>query len=100
MKTEYFFNTSIVSLKNYLIYYFCRVISRGRTFSHVHKMKIETISNFSFLNFKYYLHQPMQMIERRLNMNIAKNLQLLNSLNRGGRHPLIRKYIHIPFSDY
>ena len=41
----------------------------------------------------------MQMIERRLNMNNAKNPQLINSLNRGNDHPLIRKVIHISFND-
>ena len=42
----------------------------------------------------------MQMIERRINMNIAKNPQLINSLSRGNDHPLVRKCIHIPFIDY
>ena len=32
-------------------------------------------------------------------MNIAKNPQMINSLNGGSDHPLIRKYIHIPFND-
>ena len=42
----------------------------------------------------------MQMIERRLNMIIAKNPQLIKSLNRGSDYPLIRKDINIPFKDY
>ena len=54
-------------------------------------MKIKTISNMSYMNYKYYLNQSMQMIERRLNMVIAKNPQLIDSLNRGSDHPLIRK---------
>ena len=33
----------------------------------------------------------MQMIERRLNKNIAKNPQLINSLKRGSDHPSIRE---------
>ena len=51
------------------------------------------------MNYKYYLNQPMQMIEQRLSMKIAKNPQLITLLNGGGDHPLIRKYIHIPFID-
>ena len=31
-------------------------------------MKIKTISNMSFMNYKYFLEQPMQMIERRLSV--------------------------------
>ena len=30
------------------------------------------------MNYKYYIKQPMQMIERRLNMIIAKNPQLVD----------------------
>ena len=62
-------------------------------------MKIKTISNFSYMNYKYYLNQLMQMIEKRLSLIIAKNPKLINSLNRGSDHPLIRKYIDVPFND-
>ena len=41
-------------------------------------MKIETFCNFSNKNYKYYLNQPMQMIERKLNLVIAKNPQMVN----------------------
>ena len=41
----------------------------------------------------------MQMIERRLNMIIAENPQLKNSLKRSSDHLLIRKYSHIPFNN-
>ena len=40
-KTEYFFDSSFVNMKNYLIYYIYHVISRGRKFSHISKMKIK-----------------------------------------------------------
>ena len=38
------------------------------------------------------------MLERRINMIIAKSPQLINSLDRNKNHPLIRKYSHIPFN--
>ena len=75
ISTESFFNTSIVN------------------------MRIKTIGNKSYINYNYYLKQPMQMIERRLNMNLAENPQLIYSLKRGSDHLLIKKYIHFPFSD-
>ena len=62
IKIESFFNTSIVNMKNYLIYHIYHVISGGRKFSHISKMKIKTISNLSYMNNKYYLIEPMQMI--------------------------------------
>ena len=62
-KTEYFSNTSIVNMKNHLIYHTYHVISGGRKFSHISKMKIKTISNMSFRKYKYYLNQPIKMIK-------------------------------------
>ena len=41
----------------------------------------------------------MHSVERRINMIIAKNPQLINSLDRNTNHPLIRKYSHIPFNN-
>ena len=69
------------------------------SFSHIHKMKIKTIANISYMSYKYHLNQPMQRIEPRLNLNIAKKPHLLNSLNRVSDHPLTRKYIDVPFND-
>ena len=63
-------------------------------------MKIKTISTFSYMNYKYYLKQPMPMIERGKIMIIAKNPQIVNSLNRVSDHPLIRKYTDNPFKNY
>ena len=37
----------------------------------------------------------MSMLERRINMIIAKNPQLIKSLDRTKNHPVIRKYSHI-----
>ena len=34
----------------------------------------------------------MSMVERRMNIIIAKNPSLINSLDRSKNHPLIRKY--------
>ena len=62
-------------------------------------MKIKTFSKMNYINYKYYLKQPMQRIQRRLNMIIAKNPQLIKSVNRGSDHSLIRKHIHIPFNS-
>ena len=41
----------------------------------------------------------MSMVERRINIIIAKNPSLINKLNRDKNHPLIRKYSHIPFNN-
>ena len=41
----------------------------------------------------------MPMVERRISFIIAKNPQLINSLDCNKNHLLIRKYSHIPFKN-
>ena len=62
-------------------------------------MIINTISCRCNMSYKYYINQPMSMLERRINMIIAKNPQLINLFNRNKNHPLLRKYSHIPFNN-
>ena len=50
------------------------------------------------MTYKYYRNLPMTNLERRLNIIIAKNPQLINALDRKKNIPLIRKYSHIPFN--
>ena len=47
-----------------------------------------------------FTNQTMQAIELKLDNIIAKNPQLINSLDRNKPHPLIKKYSHIPFNNY
>ena len=58
-------------------------------------MIIKTIGCISNMSYKYYINQPMSMLERRINFIIARNPRLINSLDRNKNHPLIRKYSHI-----
>ena len=61
-----------------------------------------TISSFSDkcnMTYKHYINQPMDMCERKINMNLAKNPELINVLDGGKNHPLIGKYSQIPFNN-
>ena len=58
-------------------------------------MNIKTISCKCNMSYKYYINHPMSMLERRINMIIAKNPQLIKLLDRNKNHPLIRKYSYI-----
>ena len=58
-------------------------------------MIIKTISCVCKMSYKYFINQPMSMLERRINMIIARNPQLINALDRTKNHPLIGKYSHI-----
>ena len=51
------------------------------------------------MTYKYYMNSPMSMIERRLNIIIAKNPQLINSLDISKNHPLVKKYSKVLFNN-
>ena len=40
----------------------------------------------------------MSMVERRINIIIAKDPSLINKLNRNKNHPLLGKFLHIPYN--
>ena len=61
-------------------------------------MTIKTLSDIKNMTLNYYITQPMQAVEMKVNIIIAKKPNLKNSLNRFHDHPLIRKYSHIPFN--
>ena len=50
-----------------------------------------TISDRCNLTYEHYMNQPMHMCERKINMNITKNPQLINLSDRSKKYPLIRK---------
>ena len=51
------------------------------------------------MTYEYFINQPMSMCERKIFMNIARNPHLMNSSDRDKNHPLIRKYLRIPFKN-
>ena len=85
-------NTDYINLKCLLFFY---TESHNIKNFKINQMIINTISCFCNMNYKYYLLNPMSMLERRMNYIIAKNPQLIKALDRNKNHPLIRKYSHI-----
>ena len=53
-------------------------------------MIINSISDRCNMTCDNYFYNPMHMVERRLNMIIARNPHLINSLDRNKNHHLIR----------
>ena len=96
IKTNYFYNTDIININNYLLYDIDCFKSRGHKVYNINQMIINTISDRCIMTYENYINQTMSMCERKINMNIAKNLHLINSLDRNKNHPPIRKYLHIP----
>ena len=99
IKTNYFNNIDSDNMKSYLLYYIDCFKPRGYKFYNINQMTISSISDRVNMTYKFYMNQPMSMCERIINMNIAKNPQLINLSDRNKNHPLIRKYSHIQFKN-
>ena len=95
IEINYHYNTDYINIKSYLLFYIDSCELAGYKFKNINHMIISTISCKCNMSYKYYINHPMSMLERRINMIIAKNPQLIKSLDRNKNHPLIRKYSHI-----
>ena len=95
-ETNYRYNDDITNLKSYLLYYIDCYESRGYKIYNINQMTINIISDRCNMTYEKYINQPMSMCERKINMNIARNPQLVNLLDRNENHPLIGKYSHFP----
>ena len=89
------FNTDYINIKNYLLFHIDSCRYGDFIFDNIFNMEITMISCRCNMNYKYYLNNPMYMLERRINYIISRNPYLINCLNRNKNHPLIRNYIHI-----
>ena len=99
IKTNYFYNTDIINIKKYLSYDIDCFKSRGYIFYNINQMTNNIFSDRCNMTYEQYNFQPMHLCERKINLNIAKNQHSINSLDRYKNHPLIRKYLHIPFKN-
>ena len=98
-KTDYVHNKEIEKISQCLLYPIEYLASKGYNFHNINQMSIITFSCRCNMKNEHYMNQPMPSVERRINMVIAKNPQLINLFDRYKKHPLIRKYFHIPFND-
>ena len=71
--------------------------SKGYKFCCINQMNILILLDKCNITYKKYFNSPMLMVERRINCIIAKNTQLIISLDRNKNHPLMRKYSYISF---
>ena len=99
IKSDLYTNKTICYWKIFLIHAIQEFINQGYKFSHISNMNNTTINIKMNMTYEHYISQPVSMCERKINMNIARTLQLINSFDRNKNHPLIGKYSHIPFNN-
>ena len=91
IEINFHYNTDYINLKRYLYFY---TESHNIKNFKINRMIINSISCLCNMSYKYYLNNPMSMLERRINYIIAKNPKLINALDKNKKHPLIRKYLN------
>ena len=62
----------ITKIKSYLLYWIDCLKSRGYKNYNINQMSINSLSDRCNMTYKNYMKQPMQSIELRINMVIAK----------------------------
>ena len=98
IQTNYCYNMDdITKIKSYLLYWIDCFKSRGYKNYNINQMSNKSLGDRCNMTYKHYMNQPMQSVELRIKMLIAKNPQLINLFNGNKNHPLIRKYSHKPF---
>ena len=97
IETNSFFITDSISIKRkllYNIYHFIPRIYKLNNVCNIKHMILKTINDRCNMTYEYYMNLPMSMVERRININIAKNPSLKNSFDRNKNHCLVREYSH------
>ena len=61
-------------------------------------MNNKSVSDKRYKKYDYYIKQPFEMVELKLNKIFSENPHLINSRDRINNHPLIRKFSNIPFN--
>ena len=99
IETIYFYNIDANIIKSYLLCYIDCFSSKGYKFYIINQMTINSNNDRCNKTYREYLKLPMHAVEREVKMNIAKNPQLIKSLDRNKNSPFFRKYFHIPSNN-
>ena len=82
LNISYRHNKEINKINQCLLYCIDVFESKGYKFSNINQMTVKTINDICNITYENYINNPMSMCERRINMNIDKNPELVNSLDR------------------
>ena len=85
----------MINLKKYLLHRIEDFIDKGYIFSHTDEMNISTVDATMYMSYDNYIKYPIQAIELKLNMILAKKPNLINSFKRSQFHSSITKHRHI-----
>ena len=95
IRTNYVLNIESEKINKIFLLYYIDCLELRYKFCHINQMNINTKSDRCNMTYNRYMNNPMSMVERQINFNIAKNPNLFNTLDRTKNHPLIRNISHI-----
>ena len=98
IETHYIHNVESEKINSTLLFVIKNHELMGYKFYCIKQMDLSILIDRCNITYKKHI-KTMLMIERLITINIAKNPQLINSLDRNKNHPSIRKYSHIPFNN-
>ena len=81
IETKFFNNIDSDKIKSFLLCYIDCFKSRGYKFYIINRMTINSISDRCNMTYEHCRSQPMSICELQVNLNVAKNPQLANSLS-------------------
>ena len=98
-ETGYVFTIESEKIKIYSLYCIDCLKLKAYKFCSINQMTFNTINDKCNITYENYMNNPMSMCERKINLNLAKDPQLINSLDRNKNEPLIRNYSHITHNN-
>ena len=98
IKTIYVLKIESGKMKSYLLYYNDCLNLKGHRFYNINQMINNTKNHRCIMTYEQYMNYPMSMVEGHIKIIIAKNPDLINTLDRTKNHLLIGNYSHIPFN--
>ena len=91
IEINYCYNTDNSTMKSYLLNWIEYYKLGGYNFYNNRELVIETLNHKCNMTYEHYMHQPMHIGERYVNMIIARKRQLINSFGRNKNHLFFQK---------
>ena len=94
--TSKLFNNTVCDWKGFIMKVISDFNKKGFKFSQISKMHIITHNLKKDMTYFMYMNCPMSAVERKININLNKNPDLINTFDGAIDHPMIRRFSFIP----
>ena len=92
-----FNNDTVCDWKDFLLKVISDFNDKGYKFSHFSRRHIITHNLKKDMTYYFYMNTPMSAVERKINITLNKNPDLINLFDRTIDYPMNRKFNFVPF---